>query len=88
MQWAEKGVTIKIFSYKNIFVIIKVGHLSIKTSMFDFEARVLIGWLANIMTEPANQDMCLKIKHFFPAHKFFAKKAVERVRSEKNILNR
>ena len=24
---------------------------------------------------------------FFPAHKLFAKKAVERVRSEKNILN-
>ena len=25
------------------------GHLNIKTKMFDFEARVLIGWLANAL---------------------------------------
>ena len=40
------------------------GHLNIKSKMFDFVARVLIGWLANTLIEPANQNVCLKVKHF------------------------
>ena len=32
--------------------------------MFDFEERVLIGWLANTAREPANQDAYLKVQHF------------------------
>ena len=37
-----------IFSYINILAVRKVGHLNIRTKMFDFEARVLIGWLAGV----------------------------------------
>ena len=37
----------------------KVGHLNIKTEMFDFEARVLIGRLVKLNT----QNACLKVKH-------------------------
>ena len=37
----------------------KVGHLNIKTEIFDFEARVLIGWLVKLNT----QNACLKVKH-------------------------
>ena len=33
-----------------------IGNLNIKTKIFDFEKRVLIGWLANTVREPANQD--------------------------------
>ena len=33
-----------------------IGNLNIKTKMFDFEEHVLIGWLANTVREPANQD--------------------------------
>ena len=33
----------------SILAVRKVGHLNIKTKMFDFEARVLIGWLANTL---------------------------------------
>ena len=33
----------------SILAVRKVGHLIIKTKMFDFEARVLIGWLANTL---------------------------------------
>ena len=32
--------------------------------MFYFEERVLIGWLANTMREPANQDTYRKVQHF------------------------
>ena len=32
--------------------------------MFEFEERVLIGWLTNTVREPANQNACLKVKHF------------------------
>ena len=32
--------------------------------MFDFEERVLIGWLANTVREPANQAAYLKVQHF------------------------
>ena len=35
-----------------------IGNLNINTKMFDFDERVLIGWLANAMREPANQDAC------------------------------
>ena len=35
--------------YSIILAVRKVGHLNIKTKLFDFEARVLIGWLANIL---------------------------------------
>ena len=41
------------------------GYLSVKTKMSDFEARVLIGWLANTLRQPANQNTCLKVKMFF-----------------------
>ena len=33
----------------DILAVRKVGHLNIKTKMFDFEAHVLIGWLANAL---------------------------------------
>ena len=33
----------------------KVGHLNIKTKMFEVKARVLIGWLARVF----------KVKHFY-----------------------
>ena len=33
-----------------------IGNLNMKTKMFDFEERVLIGWLPNTVREPANQD--------------------------------
>ena len=45
----------------SILVVRKVGHLNIKTKMFDFEVRVLIGWLTQSI---GNQNACLKIKHF------------------------
>ena len=32
--------------------------------MFEFEARVLIGWLGNSLTETANQNAKLKVKNF------------------------
>ena len=35
-----------------------------KTKAFEFEARILIGWLANTQREPANQNTCLQVKHF------------------------
>ena len=41
-----------------------IGNLNIKTKMFDFEERVLTGWLAHTVTEPANQDAYLKVQHF------------------------
>ena len=41
-----------------------IGNLNIKTKLFDFEERVLIGWVANTVREPANQDVYLKVKHF------------------------
>ena len=41
------------FSNNSILTVRKVGHLNIKTKMFDFEARILIGWLADILaSEP------------------------------------
>ena len=41
-----------------------IGNLNIKSKMFDFEERVLIGWLANTVREPANQDEYVKVQHF------------------------
>ena len=32
--------------------------------MFDFVARILIGWLANTVRGPANEDAYLKVQHF------------------------
>ena len=40
------------------------GNLNIRTKMSDIEERVLIGWLANTVREPANQDAYLKVQHF------------------------
>ena len=40
----------KMYRAVIILAVKKVGHLNIKTKMFDFEARVLIGWLVNILT--------------------------------------
>ena len=34
---------------ENILAVRKKGNLNIKTKMFDFEVRVLIGWLANTL---------------------------------------
>ena len=45
-----------------------IDNLNIKTKMFDFEERALIGWVVNTVREPANQDAYLKIRHFFPAN--------------------
>ena len=38
----------------------KAGHLNIKTKIFDFVTRVLIGWLANTL---ASQP--IRAKHFY-----------------------
>ena len=46
-----------------IYHVIK-GRLNKKTKMLKFEARVLIGWLANSLREPANQNTKLKVKNF------------------------
>ena len=62
--------TIRIFAnfliryFANILGSEIIGNLNIKTKMFDFEERVLIGWLANRVREPANQDTYLKVLHF------------------------
>ena len=40
-----------------------IGNRNIITKRFGFEERVLIGWLANIGREPANQDAYLKVQH-------------------------
>ena len=47
-----------------ILAVRKAGHLNMKTKMFDFEACVLIGWLANTLRESVSQNACLKVKHF------------------------
>ena len=41
-----------------------IGNPNIKTKMFEFEERVLIGWLANTVREPANQDAYIRVQHF------------------------
>ena len=41
-----------------------IDNLNIKTKMFDFEERVLIGWLANIVIESAIQDRTPKFNIF------------------------
>ena len=41
-----------------------ICNLNIKAKMFEFEVRVLIGWLANTVREPANQDANLKVPNF------------------------
>ena len=46
-----------------IYYVIK-GRLNKKTKMLKFEARVLIGWLANTLREPANQNTKLKSQKF------------------------
>ena len=57
-----------------------IDNLNIKTKQFDFEERVLIGWLANIVREPADQDAYLKVQHFC----FYVIKIVYHVRPEYN----
>ena len=37
---------------------------NMKTEMSDFKERVLIGWLANTVRVPANEDAYLKVQHF------------------------
>ena len=34
-----------------------IGNLNLEAKMFHFEECVLIGWLANTVKEPANQDV-------------------------------
>ena len=41
-----------------------IDNLNIKSKMFDFDQRALIGWLANTVREPANQDTYLIVRHF------------------------
>ena len=41
-----------------------IGNIDLQTKMFDFEERLLIGWLANTVREPAIQDAYLKVHHF------------------------
>ena len=53
-----------------------IGNLNVKTKVFDFEERVLIGWLANTVRERERererqrererviQDAYLKVQHF------------------------
>ena len=72
---------------KNIIRSVMIGNLRIKAKTFDFEERILIGWLANIVREPVNQIACLNVQRFFPDNQLFAKKSSCRVSSEKNILN-
>ena len=43
-----------------------IGNFNIKTKTFEFEERVLIGWLANTVRQPANQDAYLKVQQFCP----------------------
>ena len=64
----------------------KLGHLNIKTKMFNFEERVLIGWLLRIYASQPIRTRSSK-SNIFPGPLAFCKKAVERVSSEKNILN-
>ena len=40
------------------------GHLNVKAKMFDLDARIMIGWLANTLRELANQNARLKVKYF------------------------
>ena len=40
----------KMYRAVIILAVKMVGHLNIKTKVFDSEARVLIGWLVNILT--------------------------------------
>ena len=40
-----------------------IGNLNINKKRFDSEERVLIGWVANTVREPANQYAYLKIQH-------------------------
>ena len=47
----------------SILAVKKAGQLNIKT-MFDFDARVLIGWLTNSLRELANQNACFKVNDF------------------------
>ena len=42
---------------------ILTGNRIIITKRFDFEERVLIGWLANTGREPVNQDAYLIVQH-------------------------
>ena len=41
-----------------------MGSHNIKRKMFDFEERVLFGWLSNTVREPATQDAYFKVQHF------------------------
>ena len=45
-------VTLYSMNKINILAVRKVGHLNIKTKMFDFETRILIGWLARVFSQP------------------------------------
>ena len=44
LQWPINNV-----KFQYILAVRKAGHLNIKTKMFNYEARVLIGWLANTL---------------------------------------
>ena len=60
LESPEDGKTLSV----PILAVRKASHVNIKTKMFDIEANVLIGWLANSLREPNNQNACLKIEHF------------------------
>ena len=50
--------------YTSILAARKVGHLNIKTKMFDFEAHILIGWLANTLTSHSQSKRALQSQTF------------------------
>ena len=52
------------FLCENILAVRKVGHLNIKTKLFDFEARVMIGWPARVFASQPIKTRALKSNLF------------------------
>ena len=51
--------------YLYILAVRKVGHHNIKAKIFDFEARVLIGWLARVSASQSIRRRASKSNNFF-----------------------
>ena len=47
--------------YNNILDVRKIGHLNIKTKMFDIEARVLIGWYSLVSQSERVPTRCVYV---------------------------
>ena len=56
--------TLYIFLSVTILTVRKVGHLNIKTKMFDFVACVMIGWLANTLASQQIKTRASKTNRF------------------------